>query len=423
METFGSLLSRVPTRERAAGRGAGATTRVLDFGEMSRLPHVAFLFAVLLAPPARRRGDGRVDPLESVGRGDIAPLPFFLSTGSLLASAAHAAAGRGFVGGFGGDLGDVPELPETRTVGVGPDAVPAVISQFEDHQGVVAVGMVEELLVELNKAFCDQGLTRVYKCADFEDARKRLWMTFADTHVCGGLDDEKWSTPPRAVMDLPVQEQFEYLLSQCSETWTGDLVNVVRDATVLFLAQSTLNRPDIKATVVANDAKAQRNDTLPTDDLYELHPGFYEALAPASTGKREPAVATWLVEPDLDGHTPYAEGGEPRQAALDARAGILLAKKGATEQYPSLFNADLDATDTGKSAYGAAYRGHPSPKARWNEVAFCADAISSNDASLVESCFPRVVPLLGVTHDASGKRLLTNRGQPLPEGYDDPNVG
>jgi hypothetical protein len=264
---------------------------------MSRLPHVAFLFAVLLAPPARRRGDGRVDPLESVGRGDIAPLPFFLSTGPLLASAAHAAAGRGFVGGFGGDLGDVPELPETRTVGVGPDAVPAVISQFEDHQGVVAVGMVEELLVELNKAFCDQGLTRVYKCADFEDARKRLWMTFADTHVCGGLDDEKWSTPPRAVMDLPVQEQFEYLLSQCSETWRGDLVNVVRDATVLFLAQSTLNRPDIKATVVANDAKAQRNDTLPTDDLYELHPGFYEALAPASTGKREPAVATWLSSP------------------------------------------------------------------------------------------------------------------------------
>ena len=29
---------------------------------------------------------------------------------------------------------------------------------------------------------------------------------------------------------------------------------------------------------------------------------------------------------------------------------------------------------------------------------------------------------VGVTHDASGRRLLTNRGQPLPEGYDDPNV-
>jgi hypothetical protein len=327
------------------------------------------------------------------------------------------------VGGFGGDLGDVPELPETRTVGAGAAAVPAVVSQFEDHQGVMAVGMVEELLVELNAAFCDAGASgRAYKCADFEDARRRLWMTFADEYVCGGLDDAKWSTPPRAVMDLPVQEQFEFLLAACDETWTGDLVNVVREATTLFLAQSTLNRPDIKATVVANDAKAQRNDTLPTDDLYELHPGFYEALAPASTGAREPAVATWFVEPDLDGHTPYAEGGEPRQAALDARAGILLAKKGATEQYPAQFNAALDATPTGASAYGAAYRGHPSPKARWNEDAFCADAISSNDASLVETCFPRVVPRVGVTHDASGRRLLTNRGQPLPEGYDDPNV-
>jgi hypothetical protein len=291
---------------------------------MSRLPRLAFVLAVLFAPPAPRRGDGREPPpLAFLGRGDI-------STGSFLASAAHADAGRGFVGGFGGDLGDVPELPETRTVGAGAAAVPAVVSQFEDHQGVMAVGMVEELLVELNAAFCDAGASgRAYKCADFEDARRRLWMTFADEYVCGGLDDAKWSTPPRAVMDLPVQEQFEFLLAACDETWTGDLVNVVREATTLFLAQSTLNRPDIKATVVANDAKAQRNDTLPTDDLYELHPGFYEALAPASTGAREPAVATWFVEPDLDGHTPYAEGGEPRQAALDARARGFYSRKKA----------------------------------------------------------------------------------------------
>ena len=390
---------------------------------MFRLPHLAFVLAALLAPPAPGPGGGRVDPVARLGRGDMGASRC-VSTGAILASAAHADAGRGFTGGFGGDLGDIPELPETRTVGSGPDAVPAVISQFEDHQGVVAVGMVEALLVELNAAFCDNAGAgaRTYKCADFEDARRRLWMTFADEYVCGGLDDATWSAPPRAVMDLPVQEQFEFILSACDERWRGDLVAVVREATVLFLAQSTLNRPDIKNIVTANDAKAQRNDTLPTDDLYELHPGFYEALAPASTGAREPAVATWRVEPDLDGHTPYAEGGEPRQAALDARAGILLAKKGATEQYPAQFNAALDATPTGASAYGAAYRGHPSPLARWNEVAFCADVSSSNDASLVETCFPRVVPRVGVTHDASGRRLLTNRGQPLPEGYDDPNV-
>ena len=400
-------------RARPAGRGA--PSRLWGSGRC-RVCRGSRSCSRSRSPPAPRRGDGRgAPPLAFLGRGDI-------STGSFLASAAHADAGRGFVGGFGGDLGDVPELPETRTVGAGAAAVPAVISQFENHQGVMAVGMVEELLVELNAAFCDAGASstsaRAYKCADFEDARRRLWMTFADEYVCGGLDDNKWST----LRHMPVQEQFEFLLAACDKTWTGDLVSVAREATTLFLAQSTLNRPDIKATVVANDAKAQRNDTLPTDNLYELHPGFYEALAPASTGAREPAVATWVVEPDLDGHTPYAEGGEPRQAALDARAGILLAKKGATEQYPAQFNAALDATPTGASAYGAAYRNHPSPHARWNEVAFCADAFVSNDASLTETCFPRVVPRVGVTHDASGRRLLTNRGQPLPEGYDDPNV-
>jgi hypothetical protein len=29
---------------------------------------------------------------------------------------------------------------------------------------------------------------------------------------------------------------------------------------------------------------------------------------------------------------------------------------------------------------------------------------------------------IGYTHDVDGRRLLTNRGQALPAGYDDPNV-
>ena len=44
-----------------------------------------------------------------------------------------------------------------------------------------------------------------------------------------------------------------------------------------LLSISTLNRPDIKAVVLANDRQAGRADTLPTDDLYLLHPGYYEA--------------------------------------------------------------------------------------------------------------------------------------------------
>ena len=224
---------------------------------MRRRPHSgaasafvrALLFAAaILAPPSRDGNNGRL------GR---------------LALAAHSAPGN--AAGFGGDTGTVPELDAFRTTGSGASASPTIVSQFTDQHGLVAIGMVAELLDELNRAFCDQTLTRVYKCAAYEDARRRLWMTFADDYICG-VDHDQWSSGAR-VADLPIQEQFEYLLSQCPAPWDGDLVAVVREATVLFLAQSTLNRPDIKAVVMANDAKAGRADTLPTDDLYALHPG------------------------------------------------------------------------------------------------------------------------------------------------------
>ena len=352
----------------------------------------ALLFAAaILAPPSRDGNNGRL------GR---------------LALAAHSAPGN--AAGFGGDTGTVPELDAFRTTGSGASASPTIVSQFTDQHGLVAIGMVAELLDELNRAFCDQTLTRVYKCAAYEDARRRLWMTFADDYICG-VDHDQWSSGAR-VADLPIQEQFEYLLSQCHAPWDGDLVAVVREATVLFLAQSTLNRPDIKAVVMANDAKAGRADTLPTDDLYALHPGFYEDIAPATTLRREPAVATWRVEVDLDGHTPYAEGGVPRQAALDAREGILLAEEGATEQYPEEFDAKLSRGAPGLALYRANYQTHPSPLARWDDE-YCGTRTLDD-----ELCYPRVEAMIGVTHDARGRRLLTNQGLPLPEGYGDPNA-
>jgi hypothetical protein len=40
--------------------------------------------------------------------------------------------------------------------------------------------------------------------------------------MCGGLGIEQWAAGLR-VRDLPVQEQFEYLLSQCATPWVGDL--------------------------------------------------------------------------------------------------------------------------------------------------------------------------------------------------------
>ena len=197
----------------------------------------------------------------------------------------------------------------------------------------------------------------------------------------------------------------------------GDLVQVVRDATELFLAQSTLNRPDIKAVVIANDLKAGRSPTLPTDDLYAIHPGFYESLAPVTTLIREPMVATWKEEVDLDDHTPYAVGGVPRQAALDARKGKLLATDGPTEQYPTEFERVLGKGAPSQALYRANYVMHPSPLARWDE-SYCAAQDPETDAL----CYPRVIPSVGTTHAEDGRRLLTNQGQPVPEGYQDPNV-
>jgi hypothetical protein len=51
----------------------------------------------------------------------------------------------------------------------------------------------------------------------------------------------------------------------------------------------------------------------------------------------------------------------------------------------------------------------PSPHARF-DPSYCAHAAwDDND------CFPPMVPLIGVTHDQFGNRLLDDRGQPLPQ--------
>ena len=313
--------------------------------------------------------------------------------------------------GAGGDLGEIPELESHRLAG----GVKSVVTQFTGQHGLVAIGMVAELQNELQSAFCDQSGSRVYKCAEYEESRERLWYTFANDYICG-MAPEDWSGHSR-VRELPIQEQFEYLLSQCESPWAGDLVAVVREATMVFLAQSTLNRPDIKAVVEENDRKAGRPETLPTDDLYALHPGYYQDIAPVTTNVREPMVATWKVEKDLDGHTPYAEGGVPRLEALNARKGKLIATEGPTEQYPVEFELELSRGSPGQVLYRASYQSHPSALAKWDD-GYC-ELQDAGDTL----CFPRVVPHVGYTHDWNGRRLRTNYGRQLPSGYVDPNVG
>ena len=181
--------------------------------------------------------------------------------------------------------------------------VKSVVTQFTGQHGLVAIGMVAELQNELQSAFLrpervagvQVRRARGVTGASLVHVRERLHLRHGARGLVGGWGEG--AAHPGAVR-VP--------LSQCESPWNGDLVAVVREATMVFLAQSTLNRPDIKAVVEENDRKAGRPETLPTDDLYAL-PGYYEDIAPVTTNVREPMVATWRVE-DLDGHTPYAEG-------------------------------------------------------------------------------------------------------------------
>ena len=202
--------------------------------------------------------------------GDLAPPSRDGNNGRLgrLALAAHSAPGN--AAGFGGDTGTVPELDAFRTTGSGASASPTIVSQFTDQHGLVAIGMVAELLDELNRAFLRPDQDARVQVRRLRGRPPSSWMTFADDYICG-VDHDQWSSGAR-VADLPIQEQFEYLLSQCvhARGTAHKSAVVIGEANVLFLAQSTLNRPDIKAVVMANDAKAGRADTLPTDDLYAL---------------------------------------------------------------------------------------------------------------------------------------------------------
>ena len=203
---------------------------------MSRLPRLAFVLAFLLAPPRRGGATAASSPLAFLGRGDI-------STGSFLASAAHGRAGASWR--LRRRPGRRPRVPETRTVAGA--AAARVVSQFENHQGVM-VKMVEELLVELNAAFCDAvNSTSARRVRRF---RGRAPAPLDDLR--GRVRVRRFRRQYGAPRHMPVQEQFELVTGATRRD--GDL-SVAREATTLFLAQSTLNRPDIKATVVANDAK------------------------------------------------------------------------------------------------------------------------------------------------------------------------
>jgi hypothetical protein len=113
----------------------------------------------------------------------------------------------------------------------------------------------------------------------------------------------------------------------------------------------------------------------------------------------------------------------------------------ATSQSPATVAAEALKTAGGAALYASKYAAHPSPAARFlgrqcdkavrallllhymTAAASCVcfadecvcdvtDAQAWND----DACFPRLTATVGVTHDAYGNRLLSDRGQAVPAG-------
>lgn len=147
---------------------------------------------------------------------------------------------------------------------------------------------------------------------------------------------------------------------------------------------------------------------------------MFPALAPVPTLGRQPAVRTAQPSPESAEDVPtnpslFAGGAFSRPEYDAPRAPGPFPDLGdnadATSQYPDKLAAAAQAAPGGRALYLSRYAAHPSPLARFDAAAQCAVAAWDDD-----TCFPVVTPAVGVTYDAYGNRLATDRGQPVPAG-------
>ena len=314
-------------------------------------------------------------------------------------------------GGGGQAVKTAPVLPPATVVMCG--TVPALEVLYVQNSGGEIVGVLQALLSRLQAALCPSSFGYLYACDAFHDVRLQLWQ-FLGARVCGfsALD---WNVTANVRAMTPAQA-LEFLLSQCVATYTGDLAGAVRDAAEQFMTLSSSTRADVSAVLAENAAKAgvsiDGNGTVSP----ALYPPIVRNLAPVPTdGTREPAVMTNEPPANLSEYVPsnpalFAAGVfapyRPQQAA--GPFPDLAADPDATAQFPEKLAAALLKSTSGLALYEQLYLAHPSPLARF-QAEYCAGAAWDNDA-----CFPRVPPAVGVTHDAYGNRLLTDRGQPVP---------
>ena len=314
-------------------------------------------------------------------------------------------------GGGGQAVKTAPVLQPATVLMCG--TVPALDVLYVQNSGGEIVGVLQALLTRLQAALCPSSFGYLYACQAYHDVRLQLWQ-FLGARVCG-FPAPAWNGTANVRAMTPAQA-LEFLLTQCVATYTGDLAGAVRDAAEQFMTLSSSTRADVSAVLAENAAKAGVSTEANGTVSAALYPPIVPTLAPVPTnGTREPAVMTAAPPATLSEYVPsnpalFTAGVfapyRPQQAA--GPFPDVASDPDATAQFPDKLAAALLKSTSGLAIYERLYLAHPSPLAHFQSE-YCASAAWDDDA-----CFPRVPPAVGVTHDAYGNRLLTDRGQAVP---------
>ena len=295
---------------------------------------------------------------------------------------------------------------------------PALEVLYTNNPGAEIVGALISVLSLLRTALCPSGVST---CAAFEAQRELLWTQLGSS-MCG-LPAGGYAGSVLSGYTTPVDAGLEVLLARCTRVYSGNLSSLVLGLVSQFSSFATTLRPDVSAVLLANAELAgiTFSDASPAQLLaLEGFDGFPN-LAPAAGLTREPAIV--FADPAavaLDTPTQSRLVSHANSYALPASTpsiawASVLPKSGvgadtqATIQSPDAFVQTVQSGAAGTASYQQRYMRSPSPLARYDPT-YCATAAWDDDG-----CFPPVTPLIGLTHDAYGNRLLDDRGQPLPQ--------
>jgi hypothetical protein len=279
---------------------------------------------------------------------------------------------------------------------------PAMEVLYAQNAGTEVVGSLQNVLSLLLSLCPQNGDGNTYPCASYDARRLALW-TQMGTLLCG-FPADAWNGAAN-LAEAPVDSALEFLLAQCPVAYAGNLSLAAQQVVQQFTSLTAQLRPDVSAVIAANAAEVGLNVSTATPaQLAPLYASLFPGLAPVPGAGREPAVVAAAPPPPgvAAEYVPYVPAAAPDPGNVFPE----LSNPESTVQYPQALAAAALTSGPGKAMYQK-WLAHPHPAARFNP-AYCAAAAWDDPV-----CFPPVVPLIGYTHDQYGRRLLSDRGQPL----------